>query len=165
MTQIVSDLSSRDRMIWNKMYNSAKQKFPSKTRNALAVDLQEHVRLAEAVNNQGRCQCICCGQWRPWNRGMQGGHYIAKSVSGFLAVEPLNIWPECEVCNSNKHASGPTNAEFHAALVKRIGQEQVDWLNANKGRPAENDIEVLVWQRFHVRKKNAAIKKEMAQWG
>lgn len=100
--------------------------------------IQRFRRLDELAMGSG---CMSCGRsqqevqgtdaWKPGG-AWDGGHYMSKGARPELALEPLNIWLQCKSCNagSSKYArKGYTvNASFRAALIERIGLEQVEWL-------------------------------------
>lgn len=67
--------------------------------------------------------CISCGRH---HRGQyHAGHYRSVGSSPELRFEPLNVHKQCAPCNN--HKSGNV-VEYRINLVKRIGQEAVEWL-------------------------------------
>jgi len=68
--------------------------------------------------------CVSCGKM---NVTMQGGHYLARSIRGELALTPENIHAQCIHCNLfNKNA----HHAYRVELIKRIGLERVEWLES-----------------------------------
>lgn len=82
--------------------------------------------------------CISCGRGGLENKyggSWDCGHY--KTVGAFpeLRFEPLNAHRQCKSCNagSSKYSmKGKTvSQDYTERLIKRIGQEKVDWLNGH----------------------------------
>lgn len=70
--------------------------------------------------------CISC-QKRIVGSG-QAGHYIAQGSSGLLRYNELNCHLQCSACNLYLHG----NLIFYRInLVKKIGEDQVKWLEEN----------------------------------
>ena len=87
------------------------------------VAFNRYVRLRDAGK-----PCICCG--RPLEGGAVGGgfdagHYRSVGSSPELRFEPLNVHKQCAPCNN--HKSGNV-VEYRISLVKRIGLDNVEWL-------------------------------------
>jgi 5-methylcytosine-specific restriction endonuclease McrA len=88
--------------------------------------VNEYIRLRDSEN--GYFTCIACSKVLPVDK-MNAGHFIPVSKSSNLRFHPENIWGECEGCNcfDRSHLIGYT-----LNLIKKIGQERVDWLRANQ---------------------------------
>lgn len=69
--------------------------------------------------------CISCGTEKP-NIQYAAGHYRSVGACPELRFELLNIHKQCNA-NCNKARSG-NSIEYRIRLVKKIGQEAVDWL-------------------------------------
>jgi hypothetical protein len=67
--------------------------------------------------------CISCG--RHHQGKYDAGHYRTVGSNPALRFEPLNCHRQCSPCNTQ--LSGNI-VNYRIALVKRIGAEQVDWL-------------------------------------
>lgn len=67
--------------------------------------------------------CISCG--RHHSGQYHAGHYISVGSHPELRFEELNIWKQCQPCNT--HLSGNL-INYRKALVARIGLEKVEWL-------------------------------------
>ena len=78
-------------------------------------------RRTEDGNNRGG-ECISCGTIK----GKQNaGHYRSVGSSPELRFEPLNVWLQCEKCNTYLHSNA---IEFRISLLKIIGHEKLVWL-------------------------------------
>ena len=91
--------------------------------------LQKLVRL-KAADDNGYCSCVSCGCTKPWNEGMQGGHFIPKGSSSYWALEEENVHPQCVYCNQfgMKHGSAAQNYTLY--MQDMYGDEMVGkcWL-------------------------------------
>lgn len=67
--------------------------------------------------------CISCG--RHHQGKYDAGHYRTVGGNPALRYEPLNCHKQCVPCN--QHKSGNV-IEYRLNLIKRIGQESVEWL-------------------------------------
>jgi hypothetical protein len=101
--------------------------------NALNA-LQKLVRL-KAADDQGFCTCVTCGHVSQWNKGMQGGHFIAKGKGGTneWALVEENVNPQCAACNGIRMRYGNAEAAYTLYMVDMYGREQVDlMINRNQ---------------------------------
>lgn len=69
--------------------------------------------------------CISCGECRDTIQ-YAAGHYRTVGACPELRFEPRNCHKQCNR-NCNQHKSGNVT-EYRIRLIKRIGQEDVDWL-------------------------------------
>lgn len=101
--------------------------------------------------------CVSCG------RHHQGqyhcGHYRTVAGSPALRYEPLNCAKQCAPCNN--HKSGDI-VNYRIELVKRIGQEAVEWLEGPH-EPKRYTIEDLKEITSIYRAKVRQLKKEAGQ--
>ncbi|MCV0420082.1 MAG: recombination protein NinG [Microbacterium sp.] len=101
--------------------------------------------------------CVSCG------RHHQGqyhcGHYRTVAGSPALRYEPLNCAKQCAPCNN--HKSGDI-VNYRIELVKRIGQEAVEWLEGPH-EPKRYTIEDLKEITSIYRAKVRELKKESQQ--
>jgi len=67
--------------------------------------------------------CISCG--RQHQGQWHAGHYRSTKAAPELRFEELNIWKQCQPCNT--HLSGNI-VEYRKNLVAKIGVERVEWL-------------------------------------
>ena len=81
---------------------------------------------------------ISCGavEAQSWH----AGHYWAQGMNSILRFEPLNVHKQCNNCNVWKHGN---LLNYRINLVKKIGEDLVDWLDENHG-------EVKKWEREDV---------------
>ncbi|HBK47929.1 MAG TPA: hypothetical protein DDZ74_00895 [Pseudomonas sp.] len=89
----------------------------------------DYVREAQAVFNQwvrlrDEAQpCISCG--RHHQGKYDAGHYRTTAACPELRFDPLNVHKQCSPCNTQ--LSGNI-VEYRLGLIRRIGQELVDWI-------------------------------------
>lgn len=89
----------------------------------------DYVREAQAVFNQwvrlrdADQPCISCG--RHHQGKYDAGHYRTTAACPELRFDPLNVHKQCSPCNTQ--LSGNI-VEYRLALIRRIGQERVDWI-------------------------------------
>lgn len=88
----------------------------------VAVNLQKLVRLANA-DNDGMCECICCGVRLHWSV-MNGGHFLTRTRLSTI-IDPRNVHPQRVYCNKER---GGNVAEYRKALVRKYGEESVEEL-------------------------------------
>ncbi len=74
-----------------------KKKALPKVKKEAAEKLQMLVRL-KAADDNGYCKCVTCDAVKPWNNGMQGGHFINRNKTKWFLSEE-NIHPQCDGCN------------------------------------------------------------------
>ncbi|UUT22133.1 recombination protein NinG [Pseudomonas sp. T8] len=89
----------------------------------------DHFRETQAVFNEwirlrdAALPCVSCG--RHHEGQYHAGHYRTVGANPELRFEPLNVHKQCAPCNN--HKSGDI-VNYRIELVKRIGQDQVEWL-------------------------------------
>lgn len=93
-----------------------------KTRSELAREAQAAVN-AFIRERDKDLPCISCG--RHHQGQYHAGHYRTVGANPELRFEELNIHKQCAPCNN--HKSGDI-VNYRINLVKRIGQDAVDWL-------------------------------------
>ena len=109
-----------------------------KLREECASKFQRLRRLQEADSN-GICTCVTCGVRGHFNE-MEGGHYFTRKKNSTL-LDPMNVHPQCNNCNRwNDGQKGP----YLAYLVKRYGQDQVDYLTRKGNETKQFRREELV---------------------
>ena len=92
----------------------------------------DYVREAQAVFNQWvrlrdeALPCISCG--RHHQGKYDAGHYRTTAACPELRFDPLNVHKQCSPCNTQ--LSGNI-LEYRIELIRRIGQEQVDWIEGH----------------------------------
>jgi hypothetical protein len=97
---------------------------------------REHMAEAQAAFNayirerDAGLPCISCDS-RPSDHDLitgsrwDAGHYRSVGACPELRFEPLNVHRQCVKCNRNLSGNA---VEYRIRLVKRIGADQVDWL-------------------------------------
>lgn len=80
--------------------------------------------------------CISCGTW---NAKWDAGHFRSVGSAPELRFEELNVHKQCFRCNG---PLGSNRDNYEAALIRKIGQEKVDWLKGPHA-PKKYTIEEL----------------------
>lgn len=112
----------------------------AKAREAVKTRAQ-HLKEAQAAFNavirerDKDLPCISCN--RHHSGQFHAGHYRSVGSSPELRFEPLNVHKQCAPCNN--HKSGNV-VEYRISLVKRIGLDNVEWLEG-KHEPKRYTIE------------------------
>lgn len=70
--------------------------------------------------------CLACGRFQ---EKQDASHYIAQGSSGYLRYCPLNVHNTCYACNRYKHGN---LIYYRIGLVKKIGLENVEWLENSR---------------------------------
>ncbi len=96
--------------------------------------------------------CISCG--RQHQGQWHAGHYRSTKAAPELRFEELNIWKQCQPCNT--HLSGNI-VEYRKNLVKKLGVERVEWLEG-KHEPKHYTIDDLK----AIKSRYTAMAKELA---
>lgn len=85
-------------------------------------DLQVEVnRLVRLIDQD--CSCISCGTL---NGKENAGHYYSVGARPNLRFHLMNIWKQCEHCNTHLSAN---LIEYRANLVKLIGEQHLEFLS------------------------------------
>ena len=100
--------------------------------------------------------CISCG--RHHQGKYDAGHYRTVGSNPALRFEPLNCHRQCSPCNTQ--LSGNI-VNYRIALVKRIGAEQVDWLEGPH-EPKKYTVEELKAMAADYRAKTRELKGRAA---
>lgn len=86
------------------------------------------------------------------------GHYRSVGACPELRFEPLNVHRQCVKCNRNLSGNA---VEYRIRLVKRIGPDQVDWLEGPH-QPQRLNIEDLQAIKATYRQKLRDLKRTAA---
>jgi len=117
-----------------KLYNDTTPKKSNALRTRkLAAQKACHAYIRERDKNN---PCICCG--RPVDVRSQAGHYISSGSSSFLRYHEDNIHLQRVDCNLYL---GGDYGFYRENLIKKIGLDQVLWLEANKKREVKRKAE------------------------
>ncbi|MFW1676433.1 recombination protein NinG [Pontibacter sp. JAM-7] len=108
------------------------------------------------LRDQGK-PCISCGSLPEQKYGgtMDAGHYRSVGACPALRFEEFNCHAQCVRCN--QHLSGNT-VEYRIRLVKRIGQQRVDWLEGEH-EPKKYSIEELKAIKAHYAEQARVLQK------
>lgn len=83
--------------------------------------------------------CISCDKPASWDGQWHGSHFRSVGAASAIRLNLWNIHKACSVCNH--HLSGNI-AGYRPRLVEKIGQDKVDWLEA-QNHLVRYDIEYL----------------------
>ena len=104
--------------------------------------------------------CIACGMRKPLER-LQAGHYKSwASCRGYSKWDVLNIFGECDYCNTGFN-SNEVGAKFRDNIIKRYGQERMDYIEALSSYPTEKmEDHVIVEKMKDVLEKMKELKQK-----
>lgn len=97
----------------------------------------EYLREAQAVINRyvrlrdSRLGCVSCERPATWQGQWHASHYRSRGAAPHLRFNLYNIHKACSICNN--HLSGNIMG-YRPELVRRIGEDRVEMLEANQGR-------------------------------
>lgn len=74
--------------------------------------------------------CVSCDKPDDGSHQRHASHYRSVKACSSLRYHPWNIYASCAQCNS--HLSGNL-LEFRIRLVRRYGQDRVNWLESQNG--------------------------------
>jgi hypothetical protein len=99
------------------------KKTVSKLKKELDKWFSLFIRLRDATD-EGLCQCFTCGCVKPYNKGMQCGHFQSRS---FLATRfhEENCQPQCVGCNMFKQGE---QYKFSLYLDSEYGEGKAEEL-------------------------------------
>ena len=124
---------AKDAQIKRKEYREAKVK--CKSRGQWLKEAQTAFNTFIRHRDAG-LPCISCGS----HTGKKNaGHYRSVGSCPELRFEPLQVWLQCEKCNS--YLSGNL-INYRIELIKRIGVAKVEWIEGPQ-QPAKWTIEEL----------------------
>lgn len=87
---------------------------------------QLYIRLRD-VTSQGYFRCISCGKFKDFSQ-MDAGHFIGRAAMSLRYCES-NVYGQCRYCNRMLNGN---LLDYRKSLVKKLGEEKVDWLEAQK---------------------------------
>lgn len=96
--------------------------------------------------------CIACGRRASHWSELQGGHYKSwGSCRGYSKWDINNIFGECGICNTGFN-SNEVGANFKEGIIKRHGQERMDYIDKLASYPTEKmedfEIELKIIDRL-----------------
>ncbi len=107
-------------------------------------------RRMECADLSGFAECITCGRKHHYKL-MDAGHFIERTHKG-TKFDPNNCWPQCKYCNRHRHGA---HSDYRQALVKKIGKQMVEYMEANKRQtPAlwkEKLIDIILRSRARIK--------------
>ncbi len=106
------------------------------------VEFNKFIRARDARN-----PCISCG--RSSGAKVNAGHYRPTSTAPELRFNEINCYLQCEHCNTFKSAN---LVEYRVALVKKIGEPLVLWLEGPH-KPLKPTIEELQWLKKYYKQR------------
>lgn len=125
----------------------SKPKTKAKLKKQALELLQKVVRL-KAANDNGYCECVTCGVIKPWNDGMQGGHFISKGNGGSnqWALVEENVHPQCAGCNGFGMRFGSATQAYTLYMIDTYGRELVDEMTSQNKivRYDRVDLELMI---------------------
>ena len=117
---------------WDKAKNEQERKkakgIPSKQSLVKKLDVvfQLYIRLRD-VNNQGAFRCISCGKSKPFSP-MDAGPFIGRAEISLRYCES-NVFGHSRYCNRMLNGN---LLDYRKALVKKLGEDKVEWLENTK---------------------------------
>ena len=111
---------------------------------------QYWVRLRDSMPG-GYCRCISCGQIKSFDQ-IQAGHYMSRKHMS-VRWSPLNCNGECVFDNAY---NGDHLIGYRKNLIKKIGEEKVEWLEAESKRTKK-------WSNFEIKLLVKYYSKEILQ--
>lgn len=79
---------------------------------------------------EGGANCISCHRWYEYDR-LEGGHFIPQTASSPVRYDERNINAQCVRCN---HELQGNQRHYYHSMVKKYGQEVVDYLESMEGK-------------------------------
>jgi hypothetical protein len=130
----LSDLSKANSTKWRKEKKERKEAL--KTRSEWMQDLQDVFNTFIRTRDKDK-PCISCGTF---TGKMNAGHYKSVGGSPELRFNELNVHKQCEYCNTHLSAN---LIEYRIGLVKRIGVEQVEFLERKDHAPLKLTVDEI----------------------
>ena len=130
----LSDLTKANDKRWAKEKKVRKEAL--KTRPEWLKDLQDVFNSYIRERDKDK-PCISCGTF---TGKMNAGHYKSVGGSPELRFNELNVHKQCEYCNTHLSAN---LIEYRIGLVKRIGVEQVEFLERKDHAPLKLTVDEI----------------------
>lgn len=119
---------------------------PAKTKGRTITQLTDSLkrRLYPAIKIVDGQYCISCGKYMVVNtKDYQAGHYAKFELCNeVFKWYPINISSQCSYCNL--HLRGNT-INYRNALVRRYGNEKVDWMDSMFRRTLLISFDYRTW--------------------
>lgn len=123
----------------------------------------QHAKEAQAVMNRyvrlrdAHLGCVSCEKPASWAGQWHCSHFRSVGAAPHIRFNLWNMNKSCSQCNS--HLSGNL-AGYRPALIEKIGQSRVDWLESNQ-EVARHDIPYLKRLKAVFAKKIRRIEKRI----
>lgn len=100
------------------------------------VEFNGWVRLRDAEE-----PCISCG--RHHQGQYHAGHYLSVGAHPELRFDPLNVWKQCQPCNTHLHGN---LISYRKRLLEKIGIEKLEWLEGphNPKKYTIDELKIIV---------------------
>jgi hypothetical protein len=137
---------------WRQRKNELKKanKNASDYRNELQIVFNTWVRLRDSGE-----PCISCGV--PLRGKFDAGHFHSVGNYPNLRYNPDNVHGQCVECNQHKRGNVH---EYRVNLIKRIGLERVEALNAARKQPLKLSVPEIVDLIEHYKALNKILRSE-----
>lgn len=137
-----------------------KKKSLRKLVDDVAVQLQKHVRLKEAVLNDGYVRCWYSGEMIHWKEA-DGCHYISRTHQATKILEE-NIHPGKKGLNLRAgRGDSLLHADYRRNMVEFYGEEFVDQLERSAREPIKYSRPDLEDQLKDLRKRNRELEAQL----
>lgn len=102
-----------------------------KTKTVISIaDLKKKVQRVFNAWIRERDKDLPCISCQKWSDKFDAGHFINQGSSGALRYNEDNVHKQCSYsCNHNLSGN---KIEYRIALVKKIGEERVEWLEDHR---------------------------------
>ena len=147
-----------EKKIERKTIKEAKEKL--KTRRDWMKEAQaafnQYIRLRDQLAGH---PCICCDRPLDWSgNATDAGHYRSVGSAPHLRFDERNVHAQAKQCN---HWGAGRAVDYRIGLIKRIGLEQVEYLEADQ-TPKKWTADQLKEKRDQYRIKSSELKKILA---
>lgn len=138
------DLKRLEQRKWNKEKKVRKEKLKTRPEhlNDLQIIFNTFIRLRDKD-----LPCVSCGTF---NGKMNAGHYRSVGSCPELRFNELNVWKQCEYCNTYLSAN---LINYRIELVKRIGLENVEFLERKDHKELKLTVDEIKEMQQHYKNK------------
>ena len=74
--------------------------------------------------------CMSCQRFIPEGKKRNAGHFLSVGARPEIRFSPINVWLQCESCNSPTNGKSGNQAEYETHLRAHIGDSLVDLIKA-----------------------------------
>ena len=99
----------------------------------------EYIRRSYADDN-GYVSCVTCGITRPWNDGIDAGHFIPKSRGNAVYFQVENVHPQCKKCNLSEGGNFENYYPYMLEMYGESGIEELRQLSKTTKHYSINDL-------------------------